>query len=128
MKKQKYKSLSFELSCTHAQADLSLHWMYRSFCWFCHAAVHLPFCLHLLDTYSIVNPHCTNFRLGKKKNCLASQNLTDPTFFGTYSKIFGTSENFSSIFRVFFMIFMLFLYKKKNSKKLFCLPTYPKKY
>ena len=24
-----------------AQADLSLHWAHRSFCWFCHAAAHL---------------------------------------------------------------------------------------
>ena len=24
-----------------AQSDLSLHWVHRSFCWFCHAAAHM---------------------------------------------------------------------------------------
>ena len=26
-----------------AQADLSLHWAHRSFCWFCHVAAHIEF-------------------------------------------------------------------------------------
>ena len=28
-----------------AQADLSLHWAHSSFCWFCHAAAHILYCL-----------------------------------------------------------------------------------
>ena len=27
--------------CADVQADQSLHWVHRSFCWFCHAAAHL---------------------------------------------------------------------------------------
>ena len=27
--------------CAGVQADLSLRWVYRSFCWFCHAAAHI---------------------------------------------------------------------------------------
>ena len=30
-----------------AQADLSLGWAYMPFCWFCHAAAHLYYCLFL---------------------------------------------------------------------------------
>ena len=26
-----------------AQADLSLHWAQRSFCWFCHEVAHIEF-------------------------------------------------------------------------------------
>ena len=39
-------------------------------------------------------------------------------------KKFGTLDNFSSIFRVFWMIFVLFLYKNFPQKN--CLPTNPK--
>ena len=54
-----------------------------------------------------------------------SGNLTDPTFLGPTLNYFGTSENFSSIFRVFWMIFMLSLCKKIfTKKKTNCLPTY----
>ena len=45
------------------------------------------------------------------KKCTVSGNPTDPTFFGPYLIFFGTSENFSSIYRVFIMIFMFFLYE-----------------
>ena len=41
----------------------------------------------------------------KKKS---SGNPTDPTFSGPSLNFFWTSENFSSVFRVFRMIFMLF--------------------
>ena len=40
------------------------------------------------------------FRPKKKKNCLISGNPTGPTFLGPLN-CFGTSENFSSIYRVF---------------------------
>ena len=40
-------------------------------------------------------------------------------FFGAYSNFYGTSENFSSIFRIFLIISMLFLYKKFVLKKEF---------
>ena len=46
-----------------------------------------------------------------------------PYFFGAYSKFFWDIQNFSSIFRVFLIIFMLFLYRKLKKKKFF-LPTY----
>ena len=46
-----------------------------------------------------------------KKWSLVSGNPTDPTFWGPPLKTFGTSENFS-IFRLFWMIFMVFLFKK----------------
>ena len=59
---------------------------------------------------------------GPKKKCLVSRNPTDSTFLGPTPIIFGTSENFSSIFRVFLMIFMLFLYKKFYPNK--NLPTF----
>ena len=37
----------------------------------------------------------------QKKTCLVSGNPIDPTFLGPTPNLFGTSENFSSIFRVF---------------------------
>ena len=40
------------------------------------------------------------YRKAKKKN-LVSGNPTDPTFLGPTLNFLGTSENFSSIFRVF---------------------------
>ena len=67
-------------------------------------------------------------RQKKKKNASFLETLL--TY---YSKLFGTSENFSSIFKVFLMIFMLFLYQKMfpphptQNKKL-GLPTDPKRY
>ena len=61
-----------------------------------------------------------------KKICLVSRNPTDPTFLRpTLFLGGGTSENFSSISRVF----LCFPYIKKFSKKKkVCLPTNPKKY
>ena len=53
----------------------------------------------------------------KKKKCLVSGNPTDPTFWGPTLNFFVTSEKFSSTFRGFLMIFMLFLCKKKKKKK-----------
>ena len=41
------------------------------------------------------------FSLAKNRKCLVSGNPTDPTFLGPTLNFFGTSENFSSIFRVF---------------------------
>ena len=43
----------------------------------------------------------TLFALRPKQMCLVSGNTTEPTFLGPTVKCFGTSENFSSIFRVF---------------------------
>ena len=37
----------------------------------------------------------------KKKNCLVSGNPTGPSFLGPTLNFLGTSENFSSIYRVF---------------------------
>ena len=53
---------------------------------------------------------------------------TNPTFLEPTLNVFGTSENFCSIFLVFLMIFMLLLCKTFYLKKYFCLPTDPKKY
>ena len=65
----------------------------------------------------------------KKINVSFPETLPTQLFFGPTLNFVWTSENFSSIFRVFWMIFMLFLYKNNLSKKtLFCLPTDPKKY
>ena len=51
-----------------------------------------------------------------KKNVSFPETL--PTLlFGSYSKFFGTSENFPSIFRVFWIIFMLLPMLKKFLKK-----------
>ena len=58
-----------------------------------------------------------NVCLRQKKKCRVSGNPIDPTFLGPTLKHFGTSENFSSIFRVFVMIFMLFLCKNLFPKK-----------
>ena len=57
---------------------------------------------------------CSTLDKAKKKRCLVSGNPTDPTFKGPTRNFLGTSENFSSIFRIFWMIFMLFLYKNKT--------------
>ena len=51
-----------------------------------------------------------NIQCKAKKKSLVSGNPTDPTFLGPTQIFFGTSENFSCIFRVFLMIFTLFLY------------------
>ena len=53
-----------------AQADLSLRWAHRLFCWFCHAAAHLHFWhLHrLLYTY-INNDCCRAKRVLKGLKC-----------------------------------------------------------
>ena len=40
-------------------------------------------------------------RAKKKKKCLVSGNPTDPIFLGPTLNFLGTSENFSSIYRVF---------------------------
>ena len=61
----------------------------------------------------------------KKKSCFWKPYR--PYFFGANSKKNLDIENFSSTFRVFWMIFMLFLYKRKN-EKIICLPTESKKY
>ena len=61
-----------------------------------------------------------NFR--PKKNVSFPETLPTLHFLGPTLKYCLTSANFSSIFSVFWMIFILFLYKKKS--KNFCLPTY----
>ena len=47
---------------------------------------------------------CNAYQLGKKES-----NFRKPYCFGTYSNILGTSENFSSSFKLFLISFMLFL-------------------
>ena len=37
-----------------AQADLSLRWAHRTFCWFCHVAAQI-FLLHVIDPYSKIS-------------------------------------------------------------------------
>ena len=71
--------------------------------------------------------HLQSFFRQKKKKNLVSGNPTDPIFWGPTLDFFETSEIFS-IFRVFLMIFMLFLYQNKFQKKKFGLPNNPKKF
>ena len=42
------------------QADLSLCWTHRSFCWFCHEATHF-ICIVSMH-YCMVKPNCSNLR------------------------------------------------------------------
>ena len=64
-------------------------------------------------------------KVRQKKICFVSGNSTDLTFLGPTLKKFGTSDNFSSFFRVFWMIFMVKCFQKK---KKFGLPAVSKKY
>ena len=49
--------------------DLSLRWVHRSFCWFCHAAVQMTFMKRLNKTVSDIQ--CTNiFEPHHEKTCL----------------------------------------------------------
>ena len=61
---------------------------------------------------------CGQQRLREKKHCLVSRNPTDPNFLGPTLIFWGHLRTFSSILRVFLMIFMLFVYKKKSKKKI----------
>ena len=44
-------SEDFSSGWAGAQADLSLRWAHRSFCWFCHAAAHIA-----LDHFLVTRP------------------------------------------------------------------------
>ena len=71
----------------------------------------------------------TRESIGPEKKCLVPGNPTDPTFLGPALNFYGTSENFSSVFRVFWTIFTLFpTYIKNLQQKKNCLPTDPIKY
>ena len=72
--------------------------------------------LHKQPSIVLSNTVKMDMRQKKKKNVLFPQNPTNRTFLGPTLNIFGTSENFSSIFRVFWMIFMHFPYKKTPKK------------
>ena len=65
--------------------------------------------LLLFKSVPVFFPIQWNVKSRHKKNCLVSGNPTSPTFLRPTWNVFGTSENFSSVFRVFWMIFMIFL-------------------
>ena len=51
------KSL-IRLNWADVQADLSLRWVHRSFCWFCHAAAQLSFSVNLALAVAAVDKVC----------------------------------------------------------------------